>query len=157
MHDLIRFLPELASQLQHNQVAREAFVFAAWTRSVGDGLKDKTVPLALDGQRLTVAVRDETWKKNLEEVAGQFIFKINSALRDRLVTFIEFVVDEDAVHAARSDSESDDDGQHAHDALNEVTDEMRSAAEAIKDDRLRELFLLAAGGCLARKRRLGLS
>lgn len=157
MHDLIRFLPALASQIQHNQVAREAFVFAAWTRSVGDGLRDKTVPLALDGARLTVAVRDETWKRNLEEVAGQFIFKINSALRDRLVTFIEFVVDEEAVRNARSESGPYGSGQVPHDALSEVTDDLRGAADAIKDDRLRELFLLAAGGCLARKKRLGLS
>ena len=39
-------------------------------------------------------------------------------------------------------------------ALEEVTPKMRRAADAIKDDNLRYQFLLAAGSCLARKKKL---
>jgi len=39
-------------------------------------------------------------------------------------------------------------------ALEEVTPKLRVAADAIKDDNLRYQFLLAAGSCLARKKKM---
>jgi len=39
-------------------------------------------------------------------------------------------------------------------ALEEVTPKLRGAADAIKDDNLRYQFLLAAGSCLARKKKI---
>lgn len=155
MQDLMRFLPALVDQLEDNQTAREAFAFAAWRKSAGSGLRQRTAPLELLGDRLVVAVTDESWKKNLEELAGQMIFKINSSVRMELVRFIEFRIDADAVDGENSDSAV----EHASDRFDasaEITDELRLSAEAIGDEGLREQFLLAAAGCLARKKRMGI-
>lgn len=156
MQDLLRFIPALVDQLGDNQVAREAFVFAAWKKVAGEGLRGKTAPVALDGETLVVAVRDATWKRNLESLAGQMIFKVNSAFRRQFVTFIEFRIDEKAVDEESSIAETaTSQEQFRADAALEITDEVRSAAEAIKDAGLREQFLSAAGECLARKKRMG--
>ena len=48
-------------------------------------------------KRLTVAVKSETWRKHLENLSGQMIFKINSVLGQAVVTYIEFHIDEKAV------------------------------------------------------------
>jgi hypothetical protein len=156
MQDLMRFIPALVDQLENNEIAREAFVFASWRRSVGDGLRDKTAPLALDGERLRVAVRDETWKRHLESMASQLVFKVNSFLRARYVTFIDLVVDEEAVlEDARGRGDTADSILTAEDSKREITEEIRAAADNIGDPELRERFLLAAGASLARRKLMG--
>lgn len=155
MQDLMRFLPALVGQLEDNQTAREAFAFAAWRKSAGDGLNERTAPVGLRGEILTVAVSDETWKKNLEELAGQMIFKINSLVRMELVRFIEFIVDPEALAREHAELRAYSTAG-ASDAAAEITEELRDSANAIKDEALREQFLLAAAGCLARKTRMGM-
>lgn len=150
----MRFLPALVGQLEHNETAREAFAFAAWRRIAGDALRDKTAPVELVKEKLTVAVKDTTWKKNLEALADQMVFKLNSSVRMQLVTFIDFKVDEQAVATELLSNASADSPDVDSEA--EITPDMREAAEAIKDPELREQFLLAAGSCLARKKRMGL-
>jgi len=84
------------------------------------------------------------------------IFKLNSVLGQAVVTFIEFRVDEETVLAERAKNKistvSPEELEEI--ALEEVTPKLRSAADAIKDDNLRYQFLLAAGSCLARKKKL---
>lgn len=156
MQDLLRFIPALMDQLGDNQVAREAFVFAAWKKIAGEGLRGKTAPIALEGETLVVAVRDASWKRNLESLAGQMVFKVNSAFRRQFVTFIEFRIDERAVDEESAVAEAaTSQEQFETDAAQEITDEVRLAAESIKDEVLREQFLSAAGECLARKKRMG--
>lgn len=155
MQDLMRFLPALVGQLEDNQTAREAFAFAAWRKAAGDNLCEKTAPIELVGEKLVVAVKDATWKRNLEEFSGQIIFKLNSSLRMQLVTFIEFKIDEHAVEAENAGSHAARKSSAAEEAV-EITEDMRRAAEAIADEELREKFLLAAASCLARKKRMGM-
>ncbi len=84
------------------------------------------------------------------------IFKINSVLGKAIVTFIEFRIDEEAVRQERlkfSHSTLSDADQEEI-ALEEVTPKLRHSADSIKDDNLRYQFLLAAGSCLARKKKM---
>ena len=85
---------------------------------------------------------------------GALIF--NSALGQAVVTFIEFRVNEKAIETERAKNKrqtiSDEELEEI--ALNEVTPKMRRSADAIKDDHLRYQFLLAAGSCLARKKKI---
>lgn len=156
MNELFRALPALLKEFDDNLDLREAVAFAAWRKIAGESLRQHAVPLKLMQKHLVIAVKSETWRKHLEHLSGQMIFKINSALGSAVVTYIEFRVDEAAVAAENTKElgQTLSDEELEEIALEEVTPKMRRAADAIKDDNLRYQFLLAAGGCLARKKRL---
>ena len=155
MNELFRALPALLNKMDDNEKVREAVIFAAWRRIAGEGLREKAVPIRLYQKRLTVAVESEMWQRHLESLSGQMIFEVNSALKQALVTFIEFRVDDEAIEAERlknrKSAMSDDELREI--ALEQVTPKLRRAADAIKDDNLRYQFLIAAGSSLAQKNR----
>ncbi|MBS1794762.1 MAG: DUF721 domain-containing protein [Acidobacteria bacterium] len=156
MNELFRALPGLLKQFDDNDNVREAVVFAAWRRVAGDSLNPHAIPLRLDNKHLSIAVASEMWKKHLQSLSGQMIFKLNSLLGQALVTFIEFRVDEQRIETERAGRREKQisEAELEEIALNEVTPKMRRAADAIRDDNLRYQFLLAAGSCLARKKKL---
>lgn len=156
MEDLVRALPALLKEFDENETVREAVVFAVWRKIAGEFLREKAVPFRLYQKHLIVAVESETWRKHLEHLSGQMIFKLNSALKQAAVTFIEFRVDEATIEEEQAKNQkafmSDEEFEEI--ALDEVTARLRHSADAIKDDHLRYQFLLAAGGALAKKKRL---
>jgi hypothetical protein len=156
MNELFRALPALLRQMEDNESLRQAVVFAAWRRIAGEGLREHAVALRLYQKHLIVAVMSETWKKHLEHLSGQMIFKLNSTLEQPLVTFIEFRVDEETVKQERAKYQKQkiDEEEQRQIALEQVTPKMRRAADSIKDENLRYQFLLAAGSCLARKKNM---
>jgi hypothetical protein len=156
MEDLVRALPALLKEFDENEAVREAVVFAVWRKIAGEFLREKAVPFRLYQKHLIIAVESETWRKHLEQLSGQMIFKLNSALRQAVVTFIEFRIDEMTIEKERAKKRIDllSDEEFEEIALEEVTPKLRMSADAIKDDNLRYQFLLAAGGCLARKKNL---
>ncbi len=156
MNELFRALPALLKEFDDNETVREAVTFAAWRKIAGESLGQHAVPFRLKQKRLTVAVKNETWRKHLENLSGQMIFKINSVLGQAIVTYIEFHIDEKAVERANVQKQTPmmSDEEFEEIALEEVTPKMRRSADAIKDDNLRYQFLLAAGGALARKKKL---
>jgi len=156
MNELFRALPALLKEFDDNETVREAVTFAAWRKIAGESLGQHAVPFRLNQKRLTVAVKSETWRKHLENLSGQMIFKINSVLGQAVVTYIEFYIDEKAVERANVQKQTPilSDEEFEEIALEEVTPKMRRSADAIKDDNLRYQFLLAAGGALARKKKL---
>jgi hypothetical protein len=84
------------------------------------------------------------------------IFKLNSTLKQAAVTFIEFRVDEKTVENERlkNRKQTISDAEFEDIALDEISSKLRHSADAIEDDNLRYQFLLAAGGCLSRKKKL---
>ena len=157
MLDIFRTLPGVLDRLEDDGEVRQAIVFAAWRRIAGESLAEHAVPLELKETRLHVAVSSVTWQRHLKDLCGQMVFKLNAALGAPLVTFVELHVNEDAVmrdRASRSVMNADED-ELRRKAEVEITPELRSAAEQIEDEDLRKQFLLAAGNCLVRRRRLG--
>jgi hypothetical protein len=156
MEDLFRALPKLLREFEDTQEIREAVALAAWRRVAGASLCEHAVPFRLYNKHLIVAVANNTWKRHLEHLSGQMIFKLNSMLGQAVVTFIEFRVDEETVLEERAKNKiSTVSAEELEEiALEEVTPNLRGAADAIKDDNLRYQFLLAAGSCLARKKKL---
>ena len=156
MEDLFRALPALLKEFDENETLREAVVFAAWERAAGQSLAQHAVPFRLFQKHLIIAVASEMWKRHLELLSGQMIFKLNSLMRQAAVTFIEFRVDEKTVLEAKNKNgqNSLSDLEQEEIALDQVTPKMRASADAIEDDNLRYQFLLAAGSCLARKKNL---
>ncbi len=158
MEDLFRALPKLLKEMGDDcgEEIREAVALAAWRKIAGRSLQSHAVAFRLFGKHLIVAVASEMWKKHLEQLSGQMIFKINSVLGQAVVTFIEFRVDEDTVLQERAKTKKSTltDEQLREIALDEVTPKLRGSADAIKDDNLRYQFLLAAGSALAHKKRI---
>ena len=156
MQDLFRALPKLLKEFEDTEQVREAVVFAAWRRIAGENLAGHTVPFRLFNKHLIIAVADKMWKRHLEDLSGQMIFKLNSVLGQPVVTFIEFRIEAAmlAEERAKHGKPTISDEQLREDALDQVTPKLRRAADAITDDNLRYQFLLAAGSCLARKKRL---
>ena len=155
MEDLFKIFPALLEKLEGDDELREKLVFAAWRRIAGDELGSRTVAVALEEKRLIVAVENDNWKKNLVSLTPQMIFRLNGALGQSQVSFIEFITDEEKVRLERlRNSDFEDENEELKKAARgEITDELLHSAETIEDITLREKFLAAAGTALARKKK----
>lgn len=157
MSPVFKILPQMLRAEGKEEVEQldEAVVFAAWRRVAGEGLREQAVPFRVYNKRLIVAVADETWQRHLEELSPQLLFKLSGALGRAAIAFLEFRVD-----ARTVDRESDklfrertSQIERERVAMQNVPENVRRAAEKIEDDNLRRNFLLAAGSCLARRRK----
>lgn len=156
MQHIFRSLPEVFKDIDGGEAANEAVVFAAWRKISGETLCNHAVPFKLIRKKLFVAVPDNNWRRQIEDLSSQMIFKLNSALGSSLVTFIEFKIDAEIVENARQSAAVETSAVEANAiAKKEITSGLRQAAKAIADEKLRESFLLAAGSGLARKKIMG--
>ena len=152
MLDIFRTLPGIFEDAEGAEMVREAVIFAAWRRIAGDGLTEHTVPLKFEKGRLFIAVSNLMWQRQLKDLCGQMVFKINAALGTPTVTFIELQIDEHAVRSSRSEKLMPSEAELRSEAEKEISPELASAAENIADEELRTQFLLAAGNCLVRRK-----
>jgi hypothetical protein len=157
MLDLFRTLPGIMNDIEGSELIKESVVFAAWRRIAGESLSDHAAPLRLNDTTLSIAVSNQMWQRQMKDLRPQMVFKINAALGAPLVTSIELRIDEAAVLRERSrwaavPAVSEDLLRRQAEA--ELSDELRRAAAGIADDDLRKQFLLAAGNCLVRKKRV---
>lgn len=131
---------------------RAAFVFAAWRKIAGEQLRQRTEPLGFRQKRLTLAVENAIWKRHLEDLSGDMLYRLNAALGQGVVNFIEFCVHEKAVLAApdRKTVKAPDEAVAA-----KLSPALKNAALRIGDPELRKTFLDAAGAYLARKADIG--
>jgi hypothetical protein len=146
MNQLIKSLPAVLRASGNAEEVAQAAAIAAWKHAVGDGLKDHAVPVKLEHRRLTVAVADGIWQKQLLAMRGQLLFRVNSILGQPIVSAIEFVIDP---KVARARTEPAKPSEQPLD--NEVPLELWSAANAIHDKELRRSFLKTALAALKRK------
>jgi len=146
MESLLKLLPMMIRLSGDNEEVREQGVFAAWRTAAGKGVTNSCAPFRLYRKQLVIAVLDQAWKKQLEKLAGEYLFRINSLLGAPMVTFIEFRVDRQFVLKARGHDARPFEFHH----IEELTDELKSSAEQIKDPELRQQFLRAAAKSLER-------
>jgi hypothetical protein len=147
VNSFIRALPGVFDAIEASDEVRDAFVFAAWRYVAGEQTADRTSPLQVDGKKLIVAVEDRTWKRNLESLAPQLLFRLDSMLGRSLIDLIEFRVDPAPIRRREHLLQDGDDD----DASALTPRELTTAAERIKDPVLRDNVLRAAGACLSRK------
>jgi hypothetical protein len=114
-------------------------------------MRGSAVPFRLYNKTLVVSVPDVTWRKQLEQVSPQLIFRLNSLLGQALVTYVEFRVDPQTVGRERERMRRTQYERLVEEerALSRAV-ELDDAASAINDDALRRRFLLAAGSCMNR-------
>jgi hypothetical protein len=152
MHDILSALPTLLDQHGDIEDVRRSVVFATWRRVAGGSLVEHAVPVQLDGTTLTVAVSDRNWQRNLSELIGEMLFRMNFIFGSSQVKRIEFMVNKAAI--SRTTNKNADRAAAEAAALDEINEPLRKASDVIEDDDMRRKFLLAAGSCLARERRL---
>jgi hypothetical protein len=125
----------------------EAACVSAWKHAVGDGLSGHAVPVGLQQHVLVVAVADNVWKKQMEHMRGQLLFRLNSVLGQALVKSIEFRIDSKKLELLRATEINRGKGPGVN---YQVPVELLNAAAAIDDVDLRRAFLGAATSCVRR-------
>lgn len=151
MEQVFKTIPAILKDDDSGQLLREAMVIAAWKRAAGESVSSNARAIGVEDSTLKVAVADEIWKIHLESLAGQMLFKVNSILRSPEITYIEFYVDEEAARkAAPAPARSVPQKVFDREAERCRSEIPASALNSIRDEELRELFLEAAGNCLAR-------
>ncbi|MDQ2675615.1 MAG: DUF721 domain-containing protein [Actinomycetota bacterium] len=146
MNSLARVLSSLIRASEDSPHAREFAVIAAWNTAAGAGVRHASAPVRFDGSVFVVCTIDATWKTQLERLASQYIFRINSILGAPVVRRVNFTVDPAAVAAYNAAPEpvirTGDPQRCAR--------ELSADAQVIEDPELRDVFLRAASKCMAR-------
>jgi hypothetical protein len=144
MDNLIKTLPAILAAAAGSEEVAEAGCIAAWKHIVGQGLVSHAVPVQLQNQRLIVAVEDNIWQRQLEQMRGQLIYRLNSLVGQTLVKSIELRVDPKTLAKAHGKNEKKKRVDYA------VPGELLAAAAGIADVELRRAFLGAATSCIRR-------
>jgi hypothetical protein len=150
MDSLIKALPAILKATGGAPEVAEAACIAAWRHAVGAALSDHAVAVQLqaNNQTLVVVVADNIWKRQLEQMRGQLLFRLNSVLGQPLLKSIELRVDPKTLLKARGSKadtrKSSEPGDYT------VPAELLSAAVGIEDAQLRRAFLGAAASCVSR-------
>jgi hypothetical protein len=145
MQDILKLLPNLLRLAQNNEEVCESASFVAWRVSVGEAIARVSLPRRLARKTLVIAVMDETWKKQLEQISSQILFKLNTALGTAMVTGLEFQIDPGAVKASQPSD------QFSRPEI-EIDSELMASAAKIKDPELRARYLKTAGKYLQAQR-----
>ncbi len=145
MERVFSTIPAVLSATATDDATAEALVLAAWKNIAGEALNRRTRAIGVTGKKLTIAVADAVWQRNLEDLAPGFIARLNRIAGERTVTFIEFVVDPKAAGSGHQSETA---------SPNFALDEsLVEAANAITHEGLRENFLATAADYLARQAR----
>ena len=93
MDNLIKTLPAILAAAGASEEVAEAACIAAWKHIVGEALGNHAVPVQLQNKKLVVVVEDNIWQRQLEQMRGQLLFRLNSLLGQTLVKSIELRID----------------------------------------------------------------
>lgn len=153
MDQLINSLPALLQAAGDTEEIRETAALVVWNHVAGEGLRKQTAPISLKQSRLIVAVSDAIWKRQLESMGAQLLFRLNSLLGRGVVTFIEFQVDPRVVQSANDSQQAAEKVGSKPEPEMAIPFELVSAAAAIHDSKLRKAFIGAAMSCARRMER----
>jgi hypothetical protein len=147
MQDILKLLPNLLRLAQNNDEVCEGASFAAWRVTVGEAIARVSLPRRLFRKTLVIAVMDETWKKQLEQMSGQILFKLNKILGSAMVTNLEFHIDPRAVRESQPSIDA---------PLSEagIDPELMVSAAKIKDPELRASYLKTASKYLQAQKKI---
>ena len=145
MDKLINTLPAILKASGASDEIVEAACVAAWKHAVGEGLSSHAVPVRLQNSTLQLAVADNIWKRQLEQMRGQLLFRLNKVLGQQLIKLIEIEIDPLRIKqqlAATTVAKQHPDY--------DIPAELISSAAGIADAGLRRAFLGAAASCVNR-------
>lgn len=146
MDKLINALPAILKASGASDEIVEAACVATWKHAVGEGLSSQAIPVRLQNSTLHLAVADNIWKRQLEQMRAQLLFRLNKVLGQPLIKSIEIEIDPLRIRQhqaanARVESKRTD---------YQVPADLLNAAARIADAGLRRAFLGAAASCVNR-------
>ncbi len=147
MIDVSQILPKLVTASCRNDELLEIAARLAWTRVAGAGLRQQVVPFRLYRKTLIVAVADAIWQKQLHQMGGDFVVRINRMLGSEIINSIEFRIDPVTAGQHRTLPCS----AERNSAPQEMPSQIIAAASGIKDSGLRQRFMRAAANCVTRR------
>ncbi len=147
MQNLFQALPVILRKAGADPEMREGLAFAVWRKVAGDGLTAVSAPLHLVDRTLTIAVEDQTWKRQLEKLAPEYLGRMGRLLGELDVERLVFVIDADAIRRLQPVERP----AHTFAHTDEIMRELQPVADRIADERLREIFLHAAARSIERK------
>lgn len=152
MDQLINSLPALLQAAEGAEEVTTAVAVAVWNHIAGEGLRRQTAATSLQKQKLTVAVSDSVWQKQLQSLSSHFLVRLNALLGQGSISFIEFRIDPKTVEKSGGHKQParDVSGNRRSDSQ-AVSLELVSAAASIRDPDLRRAFLGAASSCVRRR------
>ncbi|HSS20953.1 MAG TPA: DUF721 domain-containing protein [Pyrinomonadaceae bacterium] len=146
MDKLISTLPAILKASGAGAEIVEAACMAAWKHAVGEGLSSQAIPLRLQDGTLTLAVADNIWKRQLEHMRGQLLFRLNQVLGQPLVESIEIEIDPRRIEQQPATQANVNDQV----TNRQIPAELLASAADIEDAHLRRAFLGAATSCVNR-------
>lgn len=146
MDNLIKTLPAILAAAGASEEVAEAGCIAAWKHIVGERLGSQAVAVQLQNKKLVVVVEDRIWQRQLEQMRGQLLFRLNALLGQTLVKSIELRIDPKTLAKARRAR----DGSKKERPDHKIPAELLAAAAGIEDVALRRAFLGAATSCIRR-------
>lgn len=146
LEQLIQSLPAVLRASESSAEVYTAACVAAWNHTAGEGLRCNAVAIRFAENRLTIAVADAIWQKQLQPMMDQLIYRLNTALGQRLVHTIEFTIAPSVVADALRQRGTN----QVERSVADYPPEIISAASSIHDPQLRRVFLSAANSSLAR-------
>jgi hypothetical protein len=147
MEQLFGAIPSVLRIVGSNAETDEAVVFAAWKRCAGSMVAERTLPLKFIESRLIVAVVDDLWRRNLEDLAPQMLPRINANLANGSVRFIEYRVEPKHFRKTAVVDES-----VVPEVLEKLPQSISDAANNIADLKLRARFVKTAAEYLAARK-----
>jgi hypothetical protein len=147
MIDLAHLLPKLVTASSGNPELTEVAAKLAWARAAGMGLRRQAIPFRLYRKTLIVSVADSIWQKQLRRMTAEFVSRINHLLGREVIQSIEFRIDPAAFNQRVANAQP----RLQDDSPRPIPGEIISAAGAIADRDLRQLFIRAAENCVARR------
>ncbi|HZS48885.1 MAG TPA: DUF721 domain-containing protein [Blastocatellia bacterium] len=148
MDSILKLIPEIIKLSGNQEEVCEKAIYATWNALVGEQVRRNCAPVRLFKKTLYVAAKDAIWRKQLEQMSGQILFKLNSVLGAAYITRLEFRVNPKLIKDISTESSSVEFGD-----LSTREAELAPAAAEIKDDELRNIFVRAAGKCMERAAR----
>jgi hypothetical protein len=112
-----------------------SLVMSSWETCAGELLAKQTKAKEYFDNVLTIAVKDETWRRHLSDLTPQLIAKLNHHIGEGTVRFIDILIEPELIPEAESGTEPRAEESRL------IPEKTRSVAESIEDADLREAFL----------------
>lgn len=149
LEQLINSLPAVLRSAESSNEVYTAACVAVWNHCVGEALRKNSAAQQYSENRLTVAVVDAIWQRQLQQMSDQLLYRLNSLLGQPLLRKIQFIINPDAVAGSLKAASQ----RSVEPKLIDFPPEIISAATNIHDAELRRAFLGAANSCLDRLKR----
>lgn len=92
MEPIADLLPHVYRKLARDAVDEESLLLALWPGVVGEKLAARTRPLRLRGRTLIVETVAQDWRKQLAQITGDIVRRLNEAAGKAVLDDVQFLV-----------------------------------------------------------------